>query len=486
MRHIAFRRSARIRHARISPALISLALISLACAGVAATRPHYGGALRVEMQSAPANLELPALSSPTEYWDTSRILSLVGDNLVTVDAEDRPHPALALTWQTDSTARHWQFTLRHGVRFQDGTPASPAVVGQILGALHPDWAIQTSADSLTIDTESANPSMLAELALPRNLILSHSASGIPVGTGPFRIVEFHPGKSLKLAASEESWAARPFVDAVEIEFGKSLVDQARALELARTDVIDATLDSTSSRAQISSSLPVGLMTLVFTPNSKAQDPRLRQALAFAIDRKPIQSVVLRGSAEPTACLLPNWMTGYSAAFSTQPNIARAKALLADSRLPGIVLSYDPRDLHSQLIAERIALNAREAGITVQVSLSGAADLQLVRVALPTPDPALALREIARQIGLSQFAFRSNGASGSTIEDLYQAERALLDSYTVIPLFQLPVASAAATNVRGWAPDQLGHWNLPNLSLDNAQPVLPLLFDPRDSHSGKPR
>lgn len=467
-------------------ALRLLVLISFACAAAAATRPHYGGTLRVSMQSAPSNLELPALSSPIEYWDTSRILSLVADNLVTVDAEDRPHPALALSWQSDSAGRHWQFTIRHGVKFHDGTPASPAVIAQILGALHPDWTMQSSADSLTIDTESANPSMLAELALPRNLILSHTASGIPVGTGPFRVAEFKPGKSLKLAASDDSWTARPFLDAVEFEFGKSLVDQARALELARTDVIDATLDATSSRAHISSSLPVELMALVFTPNSKAQDPRLRQALALAIDRKPIQSVVLRGAAEPAACLLPNWMTGYSAAFSTQPNIARAKALLADSRLPGIVLSYDPRDLHSQLIAERIALNAREAGLTVQVSLSGAADLQLVRVALPTPDPALALREIARQLGLSQFVLHGSGVSGPTIEDLYQAERALLDGYTVIPLFHLPIASAAATNVRGWAPDQLGHWNLPNLSLDNAQPVLPLLFDPRDSHSGNPQ
>ena len=82
------------------------------------------------------------------------------------------------------------------------------------------------------------PSLLAELALPRNLLLKRTANGLPVGTGAFLVAAWQPGKSLKLAASEQSWAGRPFVDAVEIEFGKSLRDQAIALELDKTDMIE--------------------------------------------------------------------------------------------------------------------------------------------------------------------------------------------------------------------------------------------------------
>ena len=147
-------------------------------------------------------------------------------------------PRLAVAWQSDPSGRHWQFTLRRGVKFHDGSAASPAAVAQILGALHPDWNVRASADSVSIDSETASPSLLAELALPRNLLLKRNANDLPIGTGAFLVADWQSGKLLKLAANEESWAGRPFVDAVQIEFGKSLRDQAIALELDKTDIIE--------------------------------------------------------------------------------------------------------------------------------------------------------------------------------------------------------------------------------------------------------
>jgi ABC-type transport system substrate-binding protein len=439
-------------------------------AATAATRPHYGGTLRVMLQSSPAVLELPASATPPEYWDAARTLSLIGDTLVRLDAQGRPQPALAVAWQSDPSARHWQFTLRRGVKFHDGSAASTAAIAQILGALHPGWNVRASSspDSVSIENETSMPSLLAELALPRNLLLKRNGTHGPIGTGPFLVAEWQPGKLLKLAANEESWAGRPFVNAVEIEFGKSLRDQVIALELDKTDLIEAALQAANgsqrrSESSLSSlSLPVELLALVFSANSRAQDPRLREALALAIDRKPIQSVLLKGAGEPVASILPNWMTGYSTVFSAQANAQRARALLAGSRPPALNLSYDPGDPQAQLIAERIALNAREVGITVQVSLSGAEDIRLTRVVLPSPDPVTSLGEAARQLGLPQPLFST--PRGNSLDDLYQGERSLLDGYAVIPLFHLPVASAASTRVRNWAPNRLGEWNEPGFSL----------------------
>jgi peptide/nickel transport system substrate-binding protein len=442
--------------------LCAVLIALMIAAATAATRPHYGGTMRVMLQSAPNVLDIPANAPPPGYWDMARTLSLIGDTLVTLDAQGRPQPGLAVAWQSDPSARHWQFTLRRGVKFHDGSVCSPAAVAQILGALHPGWNLRTSPDSISIESETATPSLLTELALPRNLLLKRNGKGLPIGTGAFLVAEWQPGKLLKLAANEESWAGRPFVDAVEIEFGKSLRDQAIALELDKADIIETSSQASNGalRKGTSSalSLPVELLALVFSPNSKAQDPRLREALALAIDRKPIQSVLLKGAGEPAASILPNWMTGYSAVFSAQANPQRARALLADSRQPALNLSYDPRDPQAQLIAERIALNAREVGITVQVSLSGAEDLRLLRVVLPSPAPPTSLTEAARQLGLPQPAF-STVPLGNTLEDLYQAERSALDGYSVIPLFHLPVASAASARVCGWAPgqDRLGGW-----------------------------
>ena len=424
------------------------------------------------MQSAPNALDLPANATPADYWDMARTLLLIGDTLVKLDALGRPQPALAVAWQSDPSARHWQFTLRRGVKFHDGSLASPGAIAQILGAIRPAWNVRASADSVSIDSETAMPSLLAELALPGNLLLKRSANAnensnrLPIGTGPFLVAAWQPGKRLKLAANEESWAGRPFLDAIEIEFGKSLRDQAVALELDKTDVIEtapqAANESQPHSTSTSLSLPVELLALVFSANSKALDPRLREALALAIERKPIQSVLLKGAAEPAAGILPNWMTGYSAVFSSQANPQRARTLLTGSRQPTLNLDYDPRDPQARLIAQRIALNAREVGITVQVSLSGAEDIRLVRAVLPSPDPATSLVEAARQLGLPQPAFPT--LRGNSLDDLYQAERSLLDGYAVIPLFHLPVASAASARVRGWEPDRLGEWNGAGLSL----------------------
>jgi ABC-type transport system substrate-binding protein len=424
------------------------------------------------LQSSPNALDLPTNATPSEYWDAVRMLSLIGDTLVKLDAQDRPQPALAVAWQSDPGARHWQFTMRRGVKFHDGSAASPETIAQILGALHSNWNVRPSADSISIESETAMPSLLAELALPRNLLLKRNIkdNGIPIGTGPFLVAEWQPGKLLQLAANEESWAGRPFVDRVEIEFGKSLRDQAIALELDKADIIETPSQAANGSerhnpSSVSSSLPVELLALVFPANSKAQDPRLREALALAIDRKPIQSVLLKGAGEPAASILPNWMTGYSAVFSTQANLQRGRTLLADSRQPALNLSYDPRDPQAQLIAERIALNAREVGITVQVSLSGAEDIRLMRVVLPSPDPATTLTEATRQLGLPQAALPA-APRGESLDDLYQAERSALDGYSVIPLFHLPVASAASARVRGWGPDRLGDWSTAGFSLAN--------------------
>jgi ABC-type transport system substrate-binding protein len=465
-----------VRHCLLGAGLVAAFVMSMIPAASAETRPHYGGTLRVMMQSAPDALDLPANATPADYWDIARTLSLIGDTLVKLDAQGRPQPALAVAWQSDPSARHWQFTLRRGVKFHDGSAASPGAIAQILGALHPSWNVRASPDSVSIDSETNMPSLVAELALQRNLVLKRSANAnensnrFPIGTGPFLVAGWQPGKQLKLAANEESWAGRPFVDAIEIEFGKSLRDQAIALELDKADLIEiaqqAANGSQGHSTPTSLSLPVELLALVFSTNSKAQDPRLREALALAIERKPIQSVLLKGAGEPAAGILPNWMTGYSAVFSSQANPQRARTLLADSRQPplnlSLNLSYDPRDPQAQLIAERIALNARDVGITVQVSLSGAEDIRLVRAVLPSPDPATALVEAARQLGLPQPAFPT--LRGNSLDDLYQAERSLLDGYAIIPLFHLPVASAASARVRGWEPDRMGEWNGTGLSL----------------------
>ncbi len=446
----------------VSPILLAVSIILTAAAAHAASRPQYGGTLRIMMASAPSTLEVAANATATEYWDLARTLSLIGDSLVQLDIGGRPQAALAVAWRNDPNFRHWQFTLRSGVKFHDGSPASPETVAQILSAIHSEWKVQAIAGSVTIDSEAPMPFLLAEVALPQNLLLKRNSDGLPIGTGPFLIADWQPGIQLKLVANENGWAGRPFVDFVEIEYGKSLRDQSISLGSDKTDIIEvAPQPPNASQARTTSSssksLPIELMALLFSQNSRTQDIRLRKALALVVDRKPIQNVLLQGVGEPTASILPNWMTGYSAVFSTKSNLQQARAVLENSRQPALTFSYDPTDPQAQLIAERIALYAREIGVTLQVSLTGTTDIRLTRVVLPSPDPTTSLIGAAHELGLPQPAFAATPRRDS-VEELYQAERGLLDDHQVIPLFHLPIATAINPRVRNWSPDQLGRWD----------------------------
>jgi hypothetical protein len=76
---------------------------------------------------------------------------------------------------------------------------------------------------------------------------------------------------------------------------------------------------------------------------------------------------------------------------------------------------------------------------------GTSDLRLVRIALASSDPWIALEGIAAQAGLSKA--KNNGA---TVEELFAAEQAALASQRVIPLFHLPAFYAASANLQDWA------------------------------------
>ena len=95
----------------------------------------------------------------------------------------------------------------------------------------------------------AGPDLLAELGLPRNAIVKRNGENLPSGTGPFRVVDWKPGKNLALAADENCWRGRPFLDAVEIEMGETFRDQMAAMEMGKADLMEVAPEQTQSVSQ---------------------------------------------------------------------------------------------------------------------------------------------------------------------------------------------------------------------------------------------
>ncbi len=122
----------------------------------------------------------------------------------------------------------------------------------------------------------------------------------------------------------------------------------------------------------------------------------------------MNSVLLQGGGEPAGALLPDWMTGYAFLFPTTGDMQRAQLTRGEvPQAPVWTLGYDASDPLARVIAERIALNARDAGLRLQafeLQRSGryAAGSQF---ALPSLDSRLALTELGGEVGTATTAIQ---------------------------------------------------------------------------------
>ena len=445
--------------------LLVASSLMLAVLSGAETRPHYGGTLRMAVRAAPASLD-PAQPD----WIASRnLFPLIFDTLITFDLRGRLQPALATSWEAEAGNQHWQIALRQGVIFPDGTPVTSDAVAASLRAANPSWKVVPGNNAVTIERDSAAPELPAELALPRNSIVKRAAGKI-LGTGPFTVSQWDPGRKLALTAREDYWGGRPFLDAIEIDLGRSLRDQLIAFDLGKAHIIEVAPEMAHSAAaqgrRIESSYPVELIALVFTHDPQSpDDARQRDALSMSIDRKLLNTVLVQEAGETAGGLLPNWMTGYGAVFPAEMNLTRAQQERAEvARASLWNLGFDANDPLERMIAERIVLNAREAGLRLQVANGGAADLRLVRSFLAAPESHVALHELSSALGAPPPKFSSN-----SIDDLYAAENSLLQSKRAIPLLHLRSATAVSEQVRGWSEGPDGGWRMAGVWLSAEKP-----------------
>ena len=433
------------------------------------TRPQYGGTLQIAMRAAPMSLD-PASNAVPDSFARRTLASLMFDTLVVVDESGRLKPGLAESWQATRGNQRWQFRLRRGVKFHDGTPLSGEIVASSLRFANPAWNVSGERDSLIIECENPNPEMLPELALSRNAIAKRDVENKVIGTGPMHIVDWQPGKKLTLAAEEDYWRGRAFLDGIEIELGKSFRDQTTSLELGKADLIEVAPEQSHRASQAgrrtASSAPTELLALLFVRDASSHDEQLlREALALSVERASILSVLLQGTGQPAAGLLPTWISGYGFVFPTETNLTKARQLRDQVRtVPTWTVGYDTSDSLARLMGERIALNAKDAGLSLQPTSSGSADLRLVRIPVASADAWIALQELVTQLGL--LPLKSKGGSA---EELFSTEKSVLDTARVIPLFHLPVSYASAPRLRNWTLRMDGSLDLSEAWLGNTKP-----------------
>ncbi|HKN15879.1 MAG TPA: ABC transporter substrate-binding protein [Candidatus Sulfotelmatobacter sp.] len=441
--------------------------------GSAETRPQYGGTVHVAMREAPMSLD-PSDTTQADSFARRNLLALIFETLVTVDDRGRVHPGLAADWQAGPGDQRWQFHLRQGVKFHDGSPLTAEIAASSLRTANPSWKVFAEGDSLIVERDQADADLPAELGLTRNSIVKKNGGGKLSGTGPFHIEDWQPGKKLTLAAEENHWRGRGFVDAIEVEMGKNFREQLNELELGRADLVEVVPEQGHRVAmeggRVSSSQPMELVALAFSSDPKTADEKLiRSALAHSIDRSSMKSVLLQGAGQPAASLLPNWMSGYGFVFSTDVDLKEARHERDQVRdqirtAANWTVGYDANDSAARVLVERVALNAKDAGLGLQPTTAATSDLRLVRIPLASADPWIALYNVAETLGMAM-----PKASGELVEDLYPAEAALLAGQRVIPLFHLPAEYATSPVLNDWRPAADGSWRLDEVWVERDRP-----------------
>ena len=331
---------------------------------------------------------------------TFEVLENVFDTLVEPDEKLQMRPALAESWVVDADGLNWDFTLRDGVTFHNGDPLTAADVEYsfrriIDEELSNAYKLDAIASITALDERrvrftvtAPTPNLLTSIGgfkglaiVNRRNVESGEIATTPVGTGPFRFVSRSPGASIVLAANPDYWGGAPAVDGVRYSFisqGTTAVSALRSGEIDWTDAIPAQQLSILRRDD---TLDVGTVVAndywYVTMNFDAppfDDTRVRQAVAYAIDRDSIAQVVGYGTATPNELAIPStspWFAPYdryTAGLDRDAAVAKARDLLRQAGIRGLDMRLMVTTEYPETVtaAQVIASNLADVGIDVRI------------------------------------------------------------------------------------------------------------------------
>jgi peptide/nickel transport system substrate-binding protein len=347
------------------------------------------------IESSPANLD-PRVGIDAY---SERIDDLMFDDLLTRDEHFNVQPGLAERWDTPDPLTYI-FHLHPGVRFHDGRPLTSRDV---------KWTLDTLLQGKVRSTKAAVYKWVDHIEAPDDATvifrlkepfaallwnLSDGAIGIvpygsldemtrhPVGTGPFRFVQAEQDKEVIIERNDDYWGRKPNLE--RIRFAVVPDPTTRALELRKG----------SADLEANSLAPDMVLTLEREPELEVlrgpgsrvtylalnlrdpilKDVRVRQALAYAIDRRPMLEYLWRGFATPAASVLPKQSWAYNddvARYDYDP--PRARQLLDEAGYPVVngirfhlTMKTSTSEETARLVTAVLQQQLREVNIAVDI------------------------------------------------------------------------------------------------------------------------
>jgi peptide/nickel transport system substrate-binding protein len=309
----------------------------------------------------------PATDTTTITWGEDTVLSTldprfcnrhcaqvtmhVFDSLVFRDYDGKFYPWLATRWQFSNDGKSITFQLRRDVQFHDGTPFDASAVKFTLDNIVDPKTASTSGavdligpydstevvDRYTVKVNWKQPFAPALLnlssqwnfaILPPKAVqeLGREFALRPVGTGPFKVVEWVPRVRVVLESNPNyNWAPRafkhqgpPFIKRLVFRIIPDATTRVAALERGEIDVADQVPPIDAARFKGSRDINVmegdvsgtPMMYLLNTTKGPTDDMRIRQALLYAVDRSALVRQVFFGISKPAYGPIVSTTPGY--------------------------------------------------------------------------------------------------------------------------------------------------------------------------------
>jgi peptide/nickel transport system substrate-binding protein len=394
--------------------------------------PRYGGSIRVGIDGT-----IPAVNPfKARYRQHFSYNRLYAEGLVDLNQKAEIVPGLAESWEISRDGSEYTFKVRERVLFHNGEPLTAEDVKWSLEyAMDPKNAAWYRANLSSVKSVEVEGPFSVKVRLNGPFvpflseiygifipIASRKASAtldsLPIGSGPFSVAEWTPGLHLRLRGFKNYWKkGKPYLDEVTLRFLSDETVRFTALRTGDVDIADE-LPLHAVAEMKKSPLPgiriVGIpggsymQTTLNTRRPPLNDVRLRQAIAYALDKEEILKADRWGFGEAVNQLFPKSSPWYVEVEDRKRDLDRARKLLAEAGLPqGISLPIlvSPKYLstaqvmQTQLKAVGINLDFQQMDDATRLARTNSADftMDLRGVGFPL-DPHQALSMFYSKLG----------------------------------------------------------------------------------------
>ena len=340
--------------------------------------------------------------------DAQQVITMIYDTLIQRDDNMQLKPGLAVSWRNVDPLT-WEIKLRSGVKFHNGEPFDARSVkftlerlstpgdkagGHVMFSSFGGIERVDAVDPLTvtIKTKRPDPVLPARLAqtfgaqmIPAEYTAKAGYPGLaknPVGTGPYKLVQWLKDDRTILEANKDYWGGAPAIQRVVWRVIPDDLARVSALQAGEVQVIVRVppdqVPAIEKRGGLRVERVLGNVTNVFTvcgikkDTGPLADKRMRQAIAYSIDQKSIIDNLFRGLAAPLGQGAPSTDFGFNPAIKPYPyDPAKAKALLGELGYKGeevLVRSASGYIVNDVAVVNATTEMLRKAGINARAEI----------------------------------------------------------------------------------------------------------------------